>query len=585
MGRKSIILMKAADYIALYLQRQRVTHVFELVGGMITFLLDSLQQRTSIKIVSMHHEQGAGFAAEGYGRMTGVPGVAMATSGPGATNLLTAIGSCYFDSTPAVFITGQVNRHEQKGDRAVRQLGFQETDIVSMAKPITKAAWLVNNPDDLPRLLEEAFSLAVSGRPGPVLLDVPLDVQRADISDIQRLAPSHAAPLAFPCASAPVCEFWDQVCTALAHAQRPLILAGGGTRSGNAIDAVRELVNILGIPVVHSLMGCDVLPSNDPLSAGLIGSYGNRWANIALSESDFLLVVGSRLDVRQTGADTLDFKRQRLVYHVDCDSGELNNRVKDCITLHAELRHFITHALSQPPALVLRDEWSSRIASLKATWPDTGELASLPGINPNDLMHRLSAHSAQARAFVVDVGQHQMWAAQSLDLGSDQRFLTSGGMGAMGFALPAAIGACFGSGDSPVVSISGDGGFQLNIQELQTIVHHRLPVKIIVLNNYCHGMVRQFQESYFNCRYQSTVWGYSAPSFVAVAKAYGMQSASVSHPDQLDAALAMCWADPQTPFLLEVSIDSKANAYPKMAFGKPISEMEPFSKPLDMEGT
>ena len=578
--------MKAADYIALYLERRRVTHVFELIGGMITFLLDSLQQRTKIAIVSMHHEQGAGFAAEGYGRMAGRPGVAMATSGPGATNLLTAIGSCYFDSTPAVFITGQVNRHEQKGDRAIRQLGFQETDIVTMARPVTKAAWLVNNPADLPRLLEEAFALAAAGRPGPVLLDIPMDVQRAEITDLSRLDAATAPPPAVTVGdAAATAEFWTRARADLARAKHPLVLAGGGVRSGLAADSFRAWARGLGVPVVYSLMGVDVLPTADPLRLGLIGSYGNRWANIALSESDFLFVVGSRLDVRQTGADTADFKGQRAIYHVDCEPGELNNRVTGCVTLVSELGPFFQHALRHPASAPDRPAWVERLAGLRAEWPDTGEQNGAEGINPNVVMHELSARSTAAAAFVSDVGQHQMWAAQSIELGPDQRFLTSGGMGAMGFGLPAAIGACLAAGTRPVVLVAGDGGFQLNLQELQTVFRQRLPLKMIVINNHCHGMVRQFQEAYFKGRYQSTLWGYSAPSFKAVAEAYGIAAGAVSEAAALPAALDACWADPTAPYLLEVAVATGANAYPKMAFGRPISEMEPFAKPLEMEGT
>jgi len=577
--------MKASDYIALYLEKRRVSHVFELVGGMITFLLDSLHQKTTVKIVSMHHEQGAGFAAEGYGRITGIPGVAMATSGPGATNLLTAIGSCYFDSVPTVFITGQVNRHEQKGDRAIRQLGFQETDIVSMAKPVTKASWLVNNPDDLPRILEEAFALAVSGRPGPVLVDVPMDVQRAEVTDLSRLEATVLAPVSAVPVSEGMTMFIAQLGRALTQAQRPLVLAGGGVNSGGALKAFRGLIERLGVPVVNSLMAVDVLPANHLLRVGLIGSYGNRWANIALSESDFLLVLGSRLDVRQTGADTADFKGGRIIYHIDCEPGEINNRVKDCVALVSELNPFLAEATAVLPAGgKVSMDWTGRIAGLKAQWPDTKELADVDGINPNTFLHQLSKYSGVASAFVADVGQHQMWAAQSLDLGADQRFFTSGGMGAMGFALPAAIGACFGSG-KPVVVIAGDGGFQLNIQELQTVFRNQIPVKLIVINNQCHGMVRQFQDSYFKGRVQSTVWGYSAPSFKAVAEAYGIPAAQVSDPADVESALAACWADSTKPYLLEVGIALTANAYPKMAFGRPISEMEPFAKPLDMEGT
>jgi len=572
--------MKAADYIATFLENNGVTHVFELVGGMITFLLDSLHQHTSIKIVSMRHEQGAGFAAEGYGRMTGIPGVAMATSGPGATNLLTAIGSCYFDSTPAVFITGQVNRHEQKGERSIRQLGFQETDIVSMSRPITKAVWSVQDPEELPKRLAEAFALAVSGRPGPVLLDIPMDVQRAEVSDdffdIKPVATGQPLELA---------GFAERLRQALQKAQRPLILAGGGVRLSHSAELLQKVAEHWGTPVVHSLMGVDILPASHPLRVGMIGSYGNRWANIAINESDMLIVLGSRLDIRQTGANVESFRGQRQIFHVDCEAGEMNNRVTQCDTLKCELSVFIEEMLTRSRFVYEAKAWRERLTMLQKAWPDTGEFRGLPGINPNMLMRELSAVSATAAAFVVDVGQHQMWAAQSLQLEPGQRFLTSGGMGAMGFALPASIGACLGADRRPVVMVAGDGGFQLNIQELQTIVGNGLPIKLVVMNNLCHGMVRQFQESYFKGRYQSTLWGYSAPNFAAVAGAYGIAAERVELPTEVPTALGRLWGNPSTPYLLEVMLDTRANAYPKMAFGRAISEMEPLATPMDMEGT
>jgi acetolactate synthase-1/2/3 large subunit len=573
--------MKTSDYIALYLERRKVTHVFELVGGMITFLIDSLKQQTGIRIVSMHHEQGAGFAAEGFGRMGGIPGIAMATSGPGATNLLTAIGSCYFDSVPAVFITGQVNRHEQKGDRRIRQLGFQETNIVSMAHAITKAAWLVNDAADLPQMLEDAFALATTGRPGPVLLDVPMDVQRCEIDDLSRL--DVEVSMHMSAEPEDLDGFLAALQKDLAASERPLILAGGGIDSGRAREEFSRLVAVLGIPVIYSLMAVDALPFEHPLRVGMIGSYGNRWANLSLSESDLLLVIGSRLDVRQTGADTVSFKGNRVIYHIDCEPGEMNNRVTECHALVCEVQPFCKAATAQLQAAP-RPAWQSHIRKLREQWPDTQELAGSEGINPNCFLHQLSLRSRSASAFVVDVGQHQMWAAQSLELGVGQRFLTSGGMGAMGFALPCAIGACFQS-RSPVVVVVGDGGFQINIQELQTIVRNQLPLKIVVINNQCHGMVRQFQDSYFNGRVQSTVWGYSAPSFLAVAQAYGIAASEVNDSAAVEAALDALWKDPSAPYLLELHIAMNTNVYPKMAFGRPISEMEPFAKPLAMEGT
>jgi acetolactate synthase-1/2/3 large subunit len=577
--------MKVTDYIVRSLVARGVRHVFEVSGGMITHLLDSCFQLGGPRVISMRHEQAAGFAAEGCGRMTGVPGVAMATSGPGATNLLTAIGSCYFDSTPAVFITGQVNRHERKGKRDIRQLGFQETDIVTIARPITKAAWMVESPEAVPEMLERAFATALGERPGPVLLDIPMDVQLADIT-VDMLEPAQASK-ADEAAVGALSEEVDQLLVSLRAARRPLILAGGGLRCANATDAFRQLVGELSVPVVHSLMGVDVLPHDEDLRVGMIGTYGNRWANLAMGRSDCLLVLGSRLDIRQTGSDVAAFEAGRTIFQVDVHAGEMNQRVTGCHAICSDLNPFLA---AMRPRLAGRDridrsEWCAEIATLRERWPDTAETQGAPGINPNAFMHALSRASAPASAFAVDVGQHQMWAAQSLRLGPHQRFLTSGGMGSMGFALPASIGIAFASSPSPVVVVAGDGGFQHNIHELQTIAHHRLPIKMVVLNNRCHGMVRQFQESYFDSRFQSTTWGYSAPDFTKVAIAYDIPAFTVADEAGIEHALAKLWQDPNSPALLQVMIDETTPVFPKIAFGRPFTEMEPQAKPIDMEGT
>lgn len=573
--------MKASDYIARFLAAQEVPLVFEVVGGMITHLIDSIHVHGAPRIVSVHHEQAAAFAAEGLARMTGIPGVAMATSGPGATNLLTGIGSCYFDSTPALFLTGQVNRSEQKGERAIRQLGFQETEITAMAAPVTKASVLVREAPEIPGILSDAVETALSGRPGPVLVDIPMDVQRLDVK-AESIARVHARP-----GVEPDVAVVRRVLDALRSADRPLILAGGGIRTARAADLLRNLLHDVHVPVVNSLMATDVLPFVHPLRVGLIGSYGNRWANLAIARSDVVLVLGSRLDVRQTGADTEGFRAGRTIYHVDCEAGEINNRVTGCVAIDADLQTFLTAArqVAAVAPVAAPEAWHAEISSLRARWPATQESPTLKGINPNAFFHRLSQRAESAAAFVCDVGQHQMWAAQSLELGARQRFLTSGGMGAMGFALPAAIGASFAVPDQPVVLVAGDGGFQLNIQELETVRRNALPLKIVILNNGCHGMVRQFQQSYFHERYQSTLWGYSAPDFARVAEAYDIPSATISREQEIDGGLASLFSDENKPALLQVMIDTYTNAYPKLAFGRPITDMEPLATPLDMEGT
>jgi acetolactate synthase-1/2/3 large subunit len=529
----------------------------------------------------MHHEQAAAFAADGYARVKGLPGIALATSGPGATNLLTGIGSCYFDSVPALFITGQVNRHEQKGNRAIRQLGFQETDIVAMAKPITKAAYLINNPDDIPRLLHEAYETAIEGRPGPVLLDIPMDVQRAQISEFEINTENNRPP------HIDLTTSINYLIEEIKKSQKPLILAGRGVQAAQMITHFREFVALTNIPVITTLLGLDVLSYDNKNRVGFIGSYGNRWANMAFGECDLLIVLGSRLDIRQTGADT-KFIEKRVIFHIDCEQAEINNRVTGCIPIQANLKDFFPqfNKIGNHSQFSSHDEWKKSIASLKERWPDTAELDPA-GINPNKLMHVLSRTSPKTCGYLADVGSHQMWSAQSLEVNNNQFFFTSGGMGAMGFALPAAIGACIALGNKPVVVIIGDGCMQLNIQELQTIVRNKLPIKIIVLNNKTLGMIRQFQDTYFDSRYQSTYWGYDTPDFEKVALAYNISAKTIERENEMEEVFLSLWDHKHAdlPVLVQVMIEPHTNTYPKIAFGRPITEMEPLAKPLGMEST
>jgi len=572
--------MKVSDFIAEFLEKKGIKSVFELSGGMITHILDSLNQTTAIHIVSMHHEQAAAFAAEAYGRVTGLPGIALATSGPGATNLLTGIGSCYFDSTPAIFITGQVNRHELKGERDIRQLGFQETDIVTMARPVTKACFQISDPEQLPQVFEDAFRIALEGRPGPVLIDIPMDVQRAQITPQHDINEKRSSSIIDS-------DILVSLIADIKKAKKPLILSGRGIKASGSQSKLDKFIEKTQIPVITTLLGLDTISFEDPLRVGFIGSYGNRWANISFGECDLLIVLGSRLDIRQTGADT-KFIANRKIYHIDCEKGEINNRVENCIGIISDLNDFFnefsTSAIKTD--FTLPAEWLGEIEELKAKWPDIKELTP-SGINPNVFMHSLSKASKDSKAYLADVGSHQMWAAQSLEINKDQHFLTSGGMGAMGFSLPAGIGASIALNKEPVVVLIGDGCMQINIQELQTIVRNKLPVKIIVLNNRTLGMIRQFQDSYFDSRYQSTFWGYDAPDFSKVAIAYGIDAKTIEGADEIEDAVTWLWTDENKdrPQLLQVMIDPHTNTYPKIAFGRPITEMEPFAKPIEMEGT
>lgn len=591
--------MKASDFVARYLEARGVTHVFELVGGMITHLLDSISNCSQIAIISCHHEQAAAFAAEGHARISGVPGIALATSGPGATNLLTAIGSCYFDSIPAVFITGQVNTHELKGSRPIRQLGFQETDIISMVTPICKSAIQVERAVDLSMALEQAFRIALDARQGPCLVDLPMNVQSELIDDavVERvidIVRQHVAHGYHPNSPSSHSEGNGEVLrqefqalvNAIEQAERPMLLMGGGCASPSNRQEARQIADLLAIPVVHSLMGVDVLPADHPLRVGFIGSYGNRWANKALGVADLLIVLGSRLDIRQTGSDLQSFCEGKQIWQIDVDQAEMGVRVQSQHQLFCSIQEAASHLSSLVAKPQMRHpQWLEQIEALRDQFPAVNEYAAEPGeLNPIEILQIVSDLTPSPCYYITDVGQHQMWAAQSLAFANSDRFLTSGGMGAMGFGLPAAIGAALTDPEATTLLISGDGSFQLNIQELETIKRNHLNLKILLFNNHCHGMVRQFQESYFEGRLQSTVEGYSAPDFVAVSKAYGLPATRLERQDSAEQALNWLLGL-DGPGLLEVPLSVRSKVYPKLAFGRRFGEMEPEAKPVAMEST
>ena len=566
--------MTVANYLAKFLKEKNIDPVFVVQGGMITRLIDAIHHEGGTKIVSVHHEQAAAFAADAYARVTNKPGVAFATSGPGATNLITGIGSCYFDSVPAVFITGQVNLNEQKGKRKTRQIGFQETEIVPIVRPVTKAAYSIKKPDEIPFVLEEAYQIATKGRPGPVLIDIPMNVQNQEIGEVLH----QGLNLEGEVNKDDVKNFYSKFLDVLKESKRPLVLAGRGIPASGTTGKFRQMIEKLNLPVVTSLLGFDVLPYDHHCRIGFIGTYGNRWANFALGSTDLLLVLGSRLDLRQTGSDINSFKKGKKIFHVDIDNAELNNRIKGCTVIKSDLSNFFDITESMETCDFRISAWRDEILEKYTVQMDTDELNNINGINPNIFIHQLSHASKAAKAITTDVGNNQMWTSQSYELVDGQIFISSGGMGAMGYSLPSAIGACIASGNSPVLCISGDGGFQINIQELQTIKRNNLPIKIVVLNNHCLGMIRQFQDSYFDSCYQATVWGYDTPDFVKVARAYGIESYSIAKQEEIENGLSKLWGSPSDPFLLEIKIDIFTNVYPKILFGNPITVMDPLIK-------
>jgi acetolactate synthase-1/2/3 large subunit len=568
--------MKLSDYVIDFLEKQGIQHVFELIGGAITHLIDSIYNRNDIQCISVHHEQSAAFAAEAYARINGKLGVAMATSGPGALNLLTGIGSCYFDSVPCLFITGQVNTYEYKFDRPLRQVGFQETDIVNVVKPLTKYAEMVIDASKIKYYLEKAVFLAQTGRPGPVLLDIPMNIQRAEIEPEELLGFYDSREFSqYKHLYTDDTQDIKKVIDLISVAKRPLILAGGGVRTANACTELLALVEKTGIPVVTSLMGIDVIPHNIPAFLGMIGAYGNRYSNLALANCDFLLILGSRLDSRQTGTRPETFARGAQKVHVDIDSNELNAKLYVDLAINQNIREFLIRLNNQDFFISNLIEWHKIIREYKQKFPlFVSRTTASGGINPNYFMELLSSYCAIGDIVCLDVGQNQIWAAQSFRIKDNQRMLISGGMGSMGFALPAAIGATQAASGKKVVGISGDGGIQINIQELDIVAQRKLPVKMFIMNNGCLGMVRQFQEMYFDGREQSTVIGYSCPELDQIAAAYGIPSFVID--DEKNAKTIIVEAlSVDGPAFVNVLLDRDTYVNPKLVVNKPIEDMSP----------
>jgi len=565
--------LKASDALAKFLIAHQVQTCFELVGGMITHLLDSFAESGQFNIISMHHEQSAAFAAEGVARQSKgkVVAVAMGTSGPGATNLITGIGSCWFDSVPCLFITGQVNTRELKGDRAIRQQGFQELNIVEVAQSLTKYAVRVDHVDDLLPALHTALSLALSGRQGPVLLDIPNDIQRAGISeDMLEQWLNKPLDISFQLEiNSHDLKQLDELCK---QAQRPLICIGGGARWADGMNSWLNVADSLGIPYVSTLMG------HERVTAGhcyfnLIGSYGNREANWAVQNCDLLIVIGARLDVRQTGADIDDFARHARIVQIDIDPNQLNNRVQADLSICTTADGFFRVFTLTPDQFPKFDKaWLTELVKFREK-SQINEYADWT-ISPSDVFKKLNnILENHAIDYVCDVGNHQMWAAQSLRLTSNQAVHYSGGMGAMGFALPTALGVAIQS-QNRVVVITGDGSLQINIQELDTLSRLGLDIVVIVMNNSMLGMVKNFQDMYFNGRDQSTKKGYSSPSFTRIAMAYGIVAHRVTSNLEMDEALCIITSH-KGPLLIEIMMDGAAECRPRLAFGSKLDEQFP----------
>ncbi len=545
------------------LVREGVTDIFGYPGGAILPAYDAMLD-FPIRHILVRHEQGATHMADGYARASGRVGVAIATSGPGATNMVTGIATAMMDSSPIVCITGQV------GSRLIGSDAFQETDITGITLPITKHNYLVTRAEDVARAVREAFAVAASGRPGPVLIDITKDAQQASCEfEWETSAAPNARHVGVPRATIAAAD--RRAALELIHgSRRPVILAGHGIILSGAMPFVRELAERAGIPVAMTLLGIGSFPASHPLNLGMMGMHGEAWVNTAIQEADLLIALGMRFDDRVTG-NVRTYARQAKKIHIDVDAAEIGKIVPVDVGIVGDLCDVLGSLVPGVEA-GRREEWIARIDSLK------GDSAVRDIQNLVDDGHLYAAHvmsdlwrATHGRAVVVtDVGQHQMWEAQYYHHDSPRSLITSGGLGTMGFALPAAIGAKVSRPDAEVWAIAGDGGFQMTMPELATIKQEGLDVKIAVINNGFLGMVRQWQEFFYERRYAATPL--LSPDFAKIAEAYGLKALTVKTRAEVVPAIEAARAHPGT-VLLEFQVEQEDTVYPMVPAGADLHAM------------
>ncbi|AFY67694.1 biosynthetic-type acetolactate synthase large subunit [Geitlerinema sp. PCC 7407] len=562
------------------LKRHGVKHIFGYPGGAILPIYDELyrvEAEGSIKHILVRHEQGAAHAADGYARATGQVGVCFGTSGPGATNLVTGIATAHMDSIPLVVITGQVPR------TAIGSDAFQETDIFGITLPIVKHSYVVRDPRDMARIIAEAFHIASTGRPGPVLVDIPKDVGFEEFDYVPVEPGSVRLPGYKPTVKGNPRQV-NQALNLIQEASRPLLYVGGGAIAASAHDEIRELAERFRIPVTTTLMGKGSFDENHELGLGMLGMHGTAYANFAVSECDLLIAVGARFDDRVTGK--LDeFAARAKVIHIDIDPAEVGKNRSPEVPIVGDVRQVLTELLRRsrergdtPNAQQTR-EWLERIDRWRQDYPL--QVPQYPDVlSPQQVIVELGRQAPNA-FFTTDVGQHQMWSAQFLKNGP-RRWISSAGLGTMGFGLPAAMGAKVACPEEQVICVSGDSSFQMNLQELGTLAQYGINVKTVIVNNGWQGMVRQWQQAFHGERYSSSNMEVGMPDFVVLAQAYGIKGLIVEDPADLTGAIAEMLTH-DGPVLMDVRVRRDENCYPMVAPGKSNAQMIglPERNPLD----
>ncbi|RKY67356.1 MAG: biosynthetic-type acetolactate synthase large subunit [Candidatus Latescibacterota bacterium] len=553
--------MTGAEIFVECLKREGVKEFFGYPGGAVIPLFDELYKHwEEFRFILVRHEQAAAHAADGYARATGKVGVCIATSGPGATNLTTGIATAYMDSVPIVAFTGQV-RTAMIGSDA-----FQEADVTGITRPITKHNYLVKDVEDLARIIKEAFYIARTGRPGPVLVDVPVDIGLAETEfdypekvELRGYKPNYKGhPLQI-----------KRVAKAIEESERPLLYIGGGVVISGAHEEVRQLAEKANIPVTTTLMALGTFPPDHPLYLGMPGMHGTRYANMAFIECDLIIAVGARFDDRVTGKIDA-FAPHAKIAHIDIDPAAISKNVKVHIPVVGDakliLRELLPLVKPRP-----RNSWNDQIDEWKRKWPLTYRNSDSV-VKPQYVVEQIyEATKDRETIIATEVGQNQMWTAQYYKFHRPRTLLTSGGLGTMGYGFPASVGAQVGRPDALVIDIAGDGSIQMNIQELATVVQHGLPIKIAILNNGYLGMVRQWQELFWGRRY-SAVDIAVQPDFVKLAEAYGIKGMRIEHPSEVRDAIEEALKEPG-PVLMDFRIEREENVFPMVPAGKALHEM------------
>jgi acetolactate synthase-1/2/3 large subunit len=572
--------MKLAEYVAEFLASQGLRHVFGITGGASLHLIHAIAGRPDMRIIFTHHEQAAAMAADAYSRVTGKLGAAVATSGPGATNLITGICCAYYDSVPAIYITGQVATFRSKGDMGIRQLGFQETDIVDMCGPITKYAVKISDPQTIRKELEKAVYLARCDRPGPVLVDIPDDLQRKQID------PESLDPFCPPTPSAGTLDWtnnFERCIDAIQRAQRPVVIVGWGVRLAHAEKELLEALRLLNFPVLPTWAMVDMFPHDYPQLAGTFGTHGSRCGNFAVQNADLVLAIGSRLDTHETGSPPTSFARQACKIVVDIDPAELRKFKSHGVNIDfpfcIDAAEFLRELCARLDGVELSDThpWQNRIAAWQDKYPAIQpQYREEHAVNPYVFMEALSRFAQPGDIIVSDTGCALAWAMQGFSFRESQRFLHAFNNTPMGYALPASIGAALAEPARRVICITGDGALQMNIQELATLAHYKLNIRIFVINNDGYSMIRQTQDQWLDSSYigSSPEGGVSMPDFQHVAKAYGIKATQLKHNEDVLRMVNEVLCE-NGPILCDVNIPSSHRVVPQVKFGYPIEDSEP----------